>query len=286
MSKEIAKAKATDVGEVYDYGEDAGGGFEDVTADDLQIPFLNVMQSGSKEVEEQTIQGVKAGDIVNSVTKEIMKQPFSFQPVYREEQWVEWIPRLKGGGLVDQHEPDSDIVLEVIRKNGGTRMPPKDEEGKRVGLKYNGNELVETYYVYGLILDEDGDSIEGMGVLAFSSSKITPYRKWLTSMFQIKGAPPLWSQRARISTAKQKNAAGQPYFNFSIMPFGTGNWKDGLINPRTDEGAYQIAEGKKFKVMVDNGLARADMGGAEGNTGGTGETGSGKASDGGEAAPF
>lgn len=256
---EVAKAGNTAVA-AYDYGEDAHGGFEETSIRDLSIPFINLLQSNSPEVEEQTIEGAAAGMLLNSVTGELLKMPLVVQPVYKEEAWVEWIPRNKGGGVAGRHEPTSDIVKQVIEKNGGSRIPPQDSEGKRPPFKMpngNGNDLVETYYVYCLILNEDGTESDSYCVLAFSSTKIKVQKDWMTAMYTQKGRPPMWANRAKVSTKRQK-AEGGSFFNFSIQSFGD-TWRDGLIDPSTEAGKHLLSEGKDFRQMIMDGLARPDL---------------------------
>ena len=83
----------------YDYGEDAGSGFEGTKSIDLSIPFLNVLQSNSPAVAEGTL---KNGDIFNSVTGQVYegKKGVGFQPVYHEQKYVKWKPRDAGGGIL------------------------------------------------------------------------------------------------------------------------------------------------------------------------------------------
>lgn len=238
----------------FDYGDEAHEGFEDTTINDLSIPFLNILQTNSPEVEDQTIPGCKAGDIVNSVTREIMKQPIIFLPVKKEEVWVKWRPRNQGGGLQGRHKPTDAEVQEVITKNGGSRIPPKDAEGKRIPFKTSdGNELVETHYFYGLILDENGEESESYGVLAFSSTKIKVQKDWMTSMYTIKGAPPMRANRAAVTTVKQK-AEGGSFFNFAIGPL-----KDSYRASLIPKSHPLFEEGKTFKEMIEMGLAQADF---------------------------
>jgi len=223
------------------------------------------MQSNSPEVEDELVPGIKAGDLVNSVSKEIIKQPVIVQPVFKESAVVEWIPRNKGGGIASRHEIDSEIYLEAIKKNNGSRIPPKDADGKRIPFKSpENNDLVETYYVYCLILDQTGESVEGFCVLSFASTNIKVYKDWLTSMYSIKGAPPIYANRCKVSTAKQKNADGT-FFTFAINPLAD-NYRESLINPGTDEGKALLEEGREFGKMIDNGLARADHDSMKGDT--------------------
>lgn len=258
---EVATAKNTEVAGVTDYGDFAGAGFEDTKITDLSIPFLSVMQTNSEIVEEELIEGVKAGDLVNSVTNEIMKQPLVVQPIHKEEVWVEWIPRNKGGGIVDRHDPSSELVKSVLEKNGGSRIPPKDSDGKRPPFKTpSGNDLIETHYIYCYLLDETGLNAEGYCVMAFSSTKIKVQKDWMTSMFTLKGSPPMFANRALVSTVKQKNPDGT-FFNFSIRPFKS-TWRESLI-PTSEEGLALLNDASDFRKMVMDGLAQPDYSSAE-----------------------
>lgn len=257
---EVTETKKTAVTDApsFDYGADAHAGFEGTTIADLSIPFIKIMQSNSPEVEDELIPGIKSGDLINSVSKEILKQPLVVQPVFKEAAIVEWVPRNKGGGLAGRHEPDSEMFLNAIEKNGGSRIPPKDADGKRIPFKSpDGNDLVETYYIYCLMMDATGEEIEGFCVLSFASTNIKVYKDWLTSMYTLKGAPPIYANRCKVSTAKQKNESGT-FYTFSIGPLNE-TYRTSLINPGTPEGQSLLTEGRDFAKMIDNGLARADF---------------------------
>lgn len=238
----------------FNYGDMSGVGFEGTKGTDLSIPFMNLLQTNSPEVEEGNIEGIKPGLFLNSVTGELMER-FGYLPVHKEEAWVEWVPRIKGGGFVGLHDPAGDLVQELIKANGGSRIPPKGSDGKRISFKHGDNEIIETYYVYGLILNEEGTEAESFAVTSYSSTKIKPYRDWLTSMYLIKGKPPMFANRARISSSKQKNEAGT-FYNFHIAPLKE-TWAKSLINPETE--AALLKEAMDFREMVVNGVARADF---------------------------
>lgn len=273
--KDVAKAKETSVGAAFDYGEMSHEGFEDTTINDLSIPFINVLQTNSPEVEDQTIEGAKAGDLLNSVTKELLKQPLNVIPVHKEEVWVGWRPRNQGGGVMGRYEPDSPEVKEAIKRNGGSRIPPKDADNKRIPFKGpDGCEMVETHYVYCLILNEDGTAVDSYCVLAFSSTKIKVQKDWMTAMYTQKGRPPIFANRASVSTVKQKNNDGS-FFNYNITPFAD-NWRNSLINPA--ENMELLKEAKDFRDMILNGLAKPDFnsmsGDDDGSSGGSQSGGS------------
>jgi hypothetical protein len=270
--KEVAKKEETALAAgTFNYGEMAGVGFEGTKGTDLSIPFINLLQSNSPEVEEGQVEGAKPGHLYNTVTGELSEQVI-FLPVHKEEAWVEWVPRTKGGGFVGMHDPAGELVQDLIRNNGGSHIPPKGSDGKRISFKHGDNEVIETYYVYGLILNEEGTEVESFAVISFSSTKIKPYRDWLTSMYLIKGKPPMFANRARLRTLKQKNDSGT-FFNFSINPLRE-TWAKSLINPET-EGAL-LQEALSFREMVLSGVARADFSqqqsaAAGGDGGGDGE---------------
>lgn len=269
MANEVAKAKSSEVAG-YDYGEMAHEGFEGTTIKDLSIPFINVLQPMSPEVAEELIAGARPGMLLNSVTKEIMKQPLIVIPLEKEESWVEWVPRTKGGGLVDRHDPNSELVLNLIKNNGGSRIPPKDAEGKRIAFKSpKSNDIIETHYVYCLILNEDGNSVEGYCVLSFASAKIKAYKDWMTALYTQKGRPPIFANRAKISTAKQTNEQGT-FYVYSISPFAD-TWRESLIPPNTEEGLKLLTEAKEFRTMIQDGLAKPAYDTAEDVRGGAGQ---------------
>ena len=255
---DVAKAKDSAPAPVgaYDYGDMAHEGFEDTTIADLSIPFISVLQALSPQLDDESIEDAKAGQLFNTVTNRVIPQPLNVIPVFKEEAWVIWKPRTAGGGLVGRWEPDSREVKSLIAHNGGSRIPPKGADGKTVPFSDgNGNDVIETHYVYCLILDEEGESIEGYCVIPFSSTKIKVYRDWMTDLYTQRGAPPIFANRSSVSTVKNQNDAGQPYYNLRIQPL-TGNTRTSLINPGEEIGMAMLTDAKEFKKMIENGLAR------------------------------
>jgi len=282
---EVATAKTSEV-ETYDYGDHKHEGFEGVKVTDLSIPFISVMQSNSVLVEDDD-HPAKAGDLVNSVTGEVVPQPVIVQPIHKDHLWAEWVPRSKGGGRGDSHEEGCALVLDIIAKNGGSRIPPENADRQRMPFKTpEGMDLIETHYVYCLILNETGTESIGYCVLPFSSTKIKVQKDWWTSMYTIKGSPPLMANRAKVSTTKQ-TAKGKTFYNLSIRPFGD-TWIGSLIKP-DEAGLEMLTAAREFREMIEGGLAKA----AVETEGKVSETGSGDSSNGGgssadadEEAPF
>ena len=251
QSKAVATTPKGGAVAAYDYGADAGAGFEGTSGADLSIPFISILQSNSPQVEEDSDR-YKPGMLVNTVTGDIIDADVAkqgagqpFLPVHKETAYVEWVPRDSGGGFVGLHDPNGEVVKKAIAANGGSRIGKLTLD--------NGNELIETHYIYGLLLDEAGETTTGFAVVSFTSPKIKPYRDFTTAMYTLKGRPPMFANRAVLKTVKQKNEKGS-FFNFKIEPL-KGSWAESLINPATE--AALLEEAKGFRDMVTSGMARA-----------------------------
>lgn len=197
-----------------DYSAYAGQGFEAQTRDDYAVPFLGILQTNSPLVESNAKS--RPGMLVNTVTQDIFdaKKGIGFIPVSTQHVMVEWKPRNSGGGFVGMHSMDSELVKKVKEEQ---------EFGKYKTVKGNegSNDLIETFYVYGIYVDEQGAS-EQM-IIAFSSTKIKTYKRWMTKARTIQIAlpdgrrinPPLFAHQYRITTIGEKNAKGS-FFNFQV----------------------------------------------------------------------
>lgn len=280
MSKEVAKAKETAVGEAFDYGDLAGKGFEDATMNDVQIPFVQLLQSNSEVIENGTIPDAKAGDLLNTVTGEIIRQPMIIQPILREHQWAEWVPRAKGGGKVGSYDDDHAIITACIKANGGDRVPPMDAAGeKRMPFKHpeSGNDLIETFYLYAMLMNEEGTETEGYACIPFSSTKIAVFKRFYSAMLGMKGRPPISAFRAKLETVRAtQKTSGKGFFNYQILPFAD-NWRNSLIKPDA-AGMALIQDANKMGDMITGGLASvvgesqdAAEGGGGGSAGDQGE---------------
>lgn len=244
MSKEVAKVETGGAVAVLDYGEDAGVGFEGTKGSDLSIPFLAILQANSPQVEDKDPAGAESGMLFNTVTRELISgdEGTVFLPCHKEMAYVEWKP--DRGGFVGLHDPNGEIVSKAIQENDGNKI------GK---LQTGENDLVETHYVYGLMLDPTGAETLGFAVLSFTSTKIKPFRDWITAMYTLKGKPPMFANRARLRTVKQKNEHGT-FYNFRVDPFAE-TWVASLINPQAQ--TELLTEARDFREMVVSGMAKA-----------------------------
>lgn len=199
-----------------DYGDYAGGGFENQDQSDYAIPFLGMLQGLSPQIQTPTPQTehMRQGMIINSVTGEIFLSAVGvpFVPAYTDHMYMEWKPRTQGGGLVGRHTLDAEIVKHAKEKAGTDFGLLKTPEG---------NDLIETFNVYGIYLDGEGNPQQA--VVSFSSTKIKPYKAWMTKAKTIQlqltdgrriGAP-LFAHRYRLKTVPEKNNKGA-FYNWSI----------------------------------------------------------------------
>lgn len=247
--KALAKTGAGALTAAHDYGHDFGQGFEHQTRDDISIPFLAVLQDNSPQVTDR--EDCKPGMLFNTVTEDVIdgKKGIKFVPATTQHVFVEWVPRDKGGGFVAVHDIDSDVVRQAraASKEFGKYSTP------------TGNDLVETFYVYATLLDENDEANE-MAVLAFTSTKISVYKRFNTklNMFTIrtpdgrKMRPPLFAHRVHLTTVRERNNKGT-YFNFALTPAVNGSVAESLLPP----GDQRLEAAKSLRDMVESGLAKA-----------------------------
>ncbi len=238
-----------------DYGSDAGAGFENQSNDDVKIPFLNVLQAGSPQVENS--ETLKPGMLYNTITGEGYKSVL-FVPGITQHKFIEFVPREKGGGgFRGEHSPSDPLVLAAKKastKFGDYTLP-------------NGNELTETFSLFGVIMNEDGTP----GILAAiscASMKIKPYKdiNTMIRLYQYQDAtgrrvsPPLFANVLKVGT-KPDSKNGKNFFNITFCP-AKGSIAASLIAP--DNAAYQAA--KAVQQLVLSGAAKVDYAKAEAPT--------------------
>ncbi len=206
---EVAEKKQGGALAVIDFAADAGMGMEGMTSQDMAIPFFNILQKLSPQLD--TLTNAKAGMIFNTVTEEVFKDITVIPCAYKRE-FVEWKPREQGGGLVGQHAITSAAVTEAKNVNGKLTTA-------------SGNILVETAYHFVLRVELDTGLMEP-GLITMSSTQLKKARKWLTQMqsLQAKGKNgmftlPMMSHKYRLRTVEERNDKGS-WFGWDITREG------------------------------------------------------------------
>lgn len=240
---------ATDLAVYEGYEADRGAGYENQTSEDISVPFIEILQAQSPEV--MVDDGPKAGTFINRATGEIWKgsDGIVFIPAVTQHNVVEWVPREKGGGIVGVHELDSELVRKVRSEQPlGKYVHPT-----------NGNDLIETFYVYGIFV-ENGASYPA--VMAFSSTRIKPYKDW---MFRARSIVitlpngrkltklPLFSHKYRVTSVDAENNHGK--WKAPMVRFDGENAEAARIAPNDD--LYLMA--KQLCEDVNSGKKQADI---------------------------
>lgn len=248
MAKELAKQEASQLPvSNYDYGDDAGIGFGNQSTDDYSIPFVDILQGLSPEL--NTIEDAKPGHIINKVTGDVTsgKDGIAFIPCFTRHAYVEWKSRDAGGGYVREHAVDSPFVQELRQSQPLGKYKTPD-----------GNELIETFYVYGVVVKPD-TTLEQV-ILTFTSTKIGLYKNWMTKAKSIqipladgrRITPPLFAHRYRLKTQLiEKN--GYKWHNW-LITFDGADAAACRLPP--NDGAYQFA--KETARIVAEGLVKVD----------------------------
>jgi hypothetical protein len=207
MSKELAKKEeeCRDLA-VMNFETDAGQGQEEADSDSFAIPYLTVLQKLSPQLDSDSgeyIEGAKAGDLVQTVTKEVFRGKDGVQliPVHFTRLFTEWVPRNQGGGFRGTHSPSDPLVATGMR----------DDTGK-LHIE-NGNILTDTRYHYCILLTDNGPQPV---MVSFTSSQIKKSKQWMTIMRTLKMVgkngrpftPPTYSHIYRLVTVPQQNSKG------------------------------------------------------------------------------
>jgi hypothetical protein len=229
----------------YDYGTDAGAGFEVVDKNFVSLPYINLLQALSPEVAnpDEIVDGAKPGKFINSVSKEIF-DTVTIQPVSMRRVYVQWKP--DRGGKVAEHFPESEVVRKAIADNKAT------PGSKFTDLFAEDDVLVETYYV--LALQHTNDGLLPV-MLSFTSTKIRAFKEIITriSTARVGGKqPPLFAHRWQLNSFGDRNAANQPFFNVKIVAPIDNNVIKSLIPPDSEYIAAAIA----LKAAYDAGDAK------------------------------
>jgi len=204
-NKEVAEKKATPIVTFDDNLLAGGTGLEEMTTEDFAIPFIRVLQPLSPQVQKQDgkyVAGASAGDLYNTVTDEVYdgEKGISIVPCAYTKKYLEWIPREKGGGLVNPNH-DISILSKCVRDEVTNRFITPD-----------GNEIVETAQFFILVLEDEPQQ----AVLAFTSTQLGVARKWSTMLRMARvqnnkgvsvGAP-MFAYTYKLTTNTQSNEKG------------------------------------------------------------------------------
>jgi len=222
----------------FDMEADAAQGAQNISQEDLALPFLKILGQLSPEVNKRDgkyVDGAEPGKIINTVTNELY-DTLNVVPCHYKRQYIEWQDRgTSTGAPVAMHEADSDIVSQTTRgKDYKDRLP-------------NGNYLDNTASHFVLTLGENPQT----ALISMKSTQLKVSRKWNSMMMGIKMqgknglfTPPTYSHIYKLSTVQMSNDKGTWF-----------GWDVSKVSPVEDKAIYDMA--KSFAESVGKGEVQA-----------------------------
>ena len=220
---------------------DANKGAQNISQEDLALPFLKDLGQLSPEVNKRDgkhVEGAEPGKIINTVTSELY-DTVNIVPVFYKRQYVEWQDRGQSTGApVAIHDPDSDIVGTTTRdKSYRDRLP-------------NGNYLENTANHFVILLGKSPTT----ALVSMKATQLKVSRKWNSMMMGIRMqgknglfTPPTYSHIYNLKTVQMSNDKGTWF-----------GWDVSKVGPVTDKSVYDTA--KTFAERVGKGEVQAKHG--------------------------
>jgi len=229
---------------------DADKGSQNMTQEDLALPFLKVLGQLSPEVNKRDgkyVEGAEPGMILNTVTNEVFDgtKGIDVLPVFYERKYVEWQDRGEGKGApVAIHDASSDIMSQTTRdKSFKDRLP-------------SGNYLENTANHYVVVLGNSPQT----ALISMKATQLKISRKWNSIMMGIKlqgknglFTPPTYSHIYNLKTVQMSNDKGTWF-----------GWEVSKVGPVSDQSVYGIA--KSFADQVGKGDVQVKHGSDESKT--------------------
>lgn len=261
---EMMPPPETQAMEVYDYGDDAGQGFENQDMSDRKLPIIELLQSNSPEVTDSKGK-VWAGMFRNTVTGEFYEEVY-FVPAVTDHCWTEWIPRDDGGGFRGRHRKDAKIVNDAVVRNDGRaigKLPVPQPPDPKTNKPQPNHELVESFEIYGIVYDAKTNEVIGFAMIPFTSTKIKVYRAWNSAIGNFAptlggkklapGQVPIFAHRVKMTAVSETKSTN----TYQIPVLSPAEGGDDLKNSLIGKNDPRYIAAKKLHDDVLAGLAKA-----------------------------
>ena len=229
---------------------DANQGIENMSQDDIALPFLKVLGQLSPEINKvhaKYKEGAEPGMILNTVSGQLYdgSKGVDVIPVHYRRQLVEWQDRGSSTGApVAIHNAESDIMSKTTRdKSYKDRLP-------------NGNYIENTANHFVVLLGKSPTT----ALISMKSTQLKISRKWNSMMMGLKlqgknglFTPPTYSHIYKLKTVQMSNDKGTWF-----------GWDVKMVGPVEDKAVYDIA--KSFAEKVGKGDVQVKHGTEESNT--------------------
>jgi hypothetical protein len=265
QGNEVAARETGQEVAVYDPGEDAGLGMQNVTMDERRIPFLRILDPKSPQCKPPNaggIPGARGGSMFNTSTGQVYdgEKGVFFVPTSRDHKFVEYITRNEdgsGGGFVGVHEPDEPLVLQLRAQHGRFGKLP-------VPNTTPPQELVETFSLYGIVITPDGEQFRC--IVGFSSTQIKKYTGFIDRYDNIQYdgpngriKPALWAHRWHLKTTYEQKGGNSWYgWVITLAEKNPDGSEAPPIKSRLSLKDPLYIAGKDFYNLIVAGAAKAD----------------------------
>ena len=155
-----------------DFEADSGMGLENIEKDDLALPFLKLLQSGSYETKKKHakyVEGAEAGMFYNTVTKRLYdgEKGIEIIPCYYKLTFPEWAPFERSEGRPISNDRGPGVMAETTQNQNNNKDVLK-----------NGNEIIKTANHFVII---NGDRPE-KALMTMKSTQLKVSRGWNSQM--------------------------------------------------------------------------------------------------------
>lgn len=203
-----AVRRSTAVSTDVDYGVAAGAGLENAGREDFAIPFLQILQKLSPQLDrkhQNYIKGAVEGMLYNTATGETVPgdEGVLVIPCFYRRAFVAWVLREKGGGFKGEYMADDPIVRTTRRDDRGREIIPGSDI-----------QLVDTRIFGVLVVGEGGQP--SPAIVTMSSTQLKKAKKWCTQMSQLQQEEgrttgtqyPTFAHAYRLTTTGESNDKG------------------------------------------------------------------------------
>jgi len=199
MSNAVAKTKDQMPTTTFEASEWEGLGAENADAQDYAIPFIQIAQGLSPQLEKgdsKYIKGLEKYDLFNTVTGEMFKEGVTVIPVKYERKYLEFNVREAGGGLVAVHDTfDPDVLARRDDKNRS--------------ITDDGTQVVEVRSFYCMVEGNNGDWYPA--IIGMKSTGIKKAKQWMSMCSDVrweksdgsKFVAPMFARKYRVTVAAE-----------------------------------------------------------------------------------
>ena len=191
----------------------AGEGMDSIGTEDMQIPFLRVLQALSPEIQKNDpkfIKGASAGDLVNTVTGQTWDgdEGVIVIPCGYAVRYLEFGLRDAGGGFQGELPANHPDIANTTREGASEILP-------------SGNELVRSAQHLVMIVDPKSGATQ-QAICDMKKTQLKVSKRWNTQMrmVQYEGPnglfnPPMWGTAWRLTAVTESNDRGT-WYNFGV----------------------------------------------------------------------